>query len=38
MGLVGIFRPAFVQEVGASLDSIQEDEPLSEHMDVDDLA
>jgi len=38
VGLIGIYRPAFVQEVGASLGSIQENKPLSKHMKVDDFS
>lgn len=38
MGLIGIYRPAFLQEVRASSCGIQENKPLSEHMDIDDLA
>ena len=38
VGFIGIYRPAFVQEVGASLGSIQENKPLSKHMKVDDFA
>lgn len=38
MWLIRILRPASVQEVVASVDGIQENKPLSEHMNVDDLA
>lgn len=38
MGFVRVYRPAFIQEVGASLDGIQKNQPLSEDMNVDDLA
>ena len=38
VGLIGIYRPAFVQEVGASLGSIQENKPLPKYMKIDDFA
>ena len=38
IGLIGIYCPAFLQEIVASLWGVQENETLSEHMDVDDLA
>ena len=38
IGLIGIYRPAFFQELIASLCGVQENKTLSEHVDVDDLA
>jgi len=38
MRFIGIQRPTFIQEVDTSLGGVQENKPLSEHMNVDDLA
>ena len=38
MGLIGIYRPAFIQKVGTGLGGIQENQPLSKDMNVDDFA
>jgi len=38
IGLIGIYCPAFLQEIVASLCGVQENKTLSEHVDVDDLA
>ena len=38
VGLIGIYRPAFVQKIGTGLSGVQENKTLSEDMNVDDLA